>query len=131
MIRRPPRSTRTDTLFPYTTLFRSPRSWSDAPDDDRTGSIRYQETADRPCRRRSRPGFWGGESGSARRRNWVPPPGKRNSALGPPRLRFPHSGTSGDAYARTQSTCIYLGLVGGSFFPSSEEHNPELPSIML
>src|SRR3546814_17891228 len=26
MIRRPPRSTRTDTLFPYTTLFRS-RSW--------------------------------------------------------------------------------------------------------
>src|SRR3546814_11150530 len=26
MIRRPPRSTRTDTLFPYTTLFRSLRS---------------------------------------------------------------------------------------------------------
>src|SRR3546814_11874173 len=26
MIRRPPRSTRTDTLFPYTTLFRSPTS---------------------------------------------------------------------------------------------------------
>src|SRR3546814_2373742 len=30
MIRRPPRSTRTDTLFPYTTLFRSV-SWSSAP----------------------------------------------------------------------------------------------------
>src|SRR3546814_5247561 len=32
MIRRPPRSTRTDTLFPYTTLFRSPpsgESWAD------------------------------------------------------------------------------------------------------
>src|SRR3546814_10820504 len=30
MIRRPPRSTRTDTLFPYTTLFRSGRSlWPD------------------------------------------------------------------------------------------------------
>src|SRR3546814_13644832 len=27
MIRRPPRSTRTDTLFPYTTLFRSPAVW--------------------------------------------------------------------------------------------------------
>src|SRR3546814_8835554 len=26
MVRRPPRSTRTDTLFPYTTLFRSPES---------------------------------------------------------------------------------------------------------
>src|SRR3546814_6586588 len=28
MIRRPPRSTRTDTLFPYTTLFRSLRSYA-------------------------------------------------------------------------------------------------------
>src|SRR3546814_2641598 len=27
MIRRPPRSTRTDTLFPYTTLFRSPQQF--------------------------------------------------------------------------------------------------------
>src|SRR3546814_13414038 len=27
MIRRPPRSTRTDTLFPYTPLFRSPNDW--------------------------------------------------------------------------------------------------------
>src|SRR3546814_1420241 len=44
MIRRPPRSTRTDTLFPYTTLFRSggmsqlrrgfilTRHWRDAPE---------------------------------------------------------------------------------------------------
>src|SRR3546814_6062102 len=31
MIRRPPRSTRTDTLFPYTTLFRSKQSRSLAP----------------------------------------------------------------------------------------------------
>src|SRR3546814_16589816 len=30
MIRRPPRSTRTDTLFPYTTLFRSLRHVADA-----------------------------------------------------------------------------------------------------
>src|SRR3546814_5748241 len=32
MIRRPPRSTRTDTLFPYTTLFRSHE-----PGDERVG----------------------------------------------------------------------------------------------
>src|SRR3546814_18519538 len=32
MIRRPPRSTRTDTLFPYTTLFRSDRRrWRTMP----------------------------------------------------------------------------------------------------
>src|SRR3546814_16817294 len=35
MRRRPPRSTRTDTLFPYTTLFRSP---SDPGDGGDTGS---------------------------------------------------------------------------------------------
>src|SRR3546814_10537007 len=29
MIRRPPRTTRTDTLFPYTTLFRAPRLLGD------------------------------------------------------------------------------------------------------
>src|SRR3546814_20849294 len=36
MIRRPPRSTRTDTLFPYTTLFRSPRlrGWIEESRDD-------------------------------------------------------------------------------------------------
>src|SRR3546814_7117273 len=38
MIRRPPRSTRTDTLFPYTTLFRSPA----VPGPDRCGARRLQ-----------------------------------------------------------------------------------------
>src|SRR3546814_4316854 len=32
MIRRPPRSTRTDTLFPYTTLFRSARIRGSSPE---------------------------------------------------------------------------------------------------
>src|SRR3546814_5775163 len=45
MIRRPPRSTRTDTLFPYTTLFRSAR-----------GSARHSRPTNRPaqpaCQRR-------------------------------------------------------------------------------
>src|SRR3546814_14564399 len=47
MIRRPPRSTRTDTLFPYTTLFRSTntRYWSSACRDgvDRRLLARRQE----------------------------------------------------------------------------------------
>src|SRR3546814_3491048 len=39
MIRRPPRSTRTDTLFPYTTLFRSidAAEWVDPYDDEKLG----------------------------------------------------------------------------------------------
>src|SRR3546814_1089776 len=45
MIRRPPRATRTDTLFPYTTLFRSPPALA----DDR-----------RPPRSRDRPTYSSG-----------------------------------------------------------------------
>src|SRR3546814_15447153 len=57
MIRRPPRSTRTDTLFPYTTLFRSlPRQWP----------RRGRATAGR--RRTAREGVGG------RRRRWAAGP---------------------------------------------------------
>src|SRR3546814_7935626 len=44
MIRRPPRSTRTDTLFPYTTLFRSPPIWF----YDRRGSELFEAITDLP-----------------------------------------------------------------------------------
>src|SRR3546814_5155778 len=48
MIRRPPRSTRTDTLFPYTTLFRSHRRGEHAAvlDEERLGG----EPPDRDAR---------------------------------------------------------------------------------
>src|SRR3546814_1622454 len=38
MIRRPPRSTRTDTLFPYTTLFRSSVNFNAARDEASSSS---------------------------------------------------------------------------------------------
>src|SRR3546814_3198932 len=41
MIRRPPRSTRTDTLFPYTTLFRSTRLADHARANDRRCDISH------------------------------------------------------------------------------------------
>src|SRR3546814_5401368 len=53
MIRRPPRSTRTDTLFPYTTLFRS----LCPPAPDGAGACRHSITDRhatirlRPCKR--------------------------------------------------------------------------------
>src|SRR3546814_6644016 len=51
MIRRPPRSTRTDTLFPYTTLFRSPR---DGRCRRRQAATHRQAARDRhPGRRRA------------------------------------------------------------------------------
>src|SRR3546814_9823700 len=43
MIRRPPRSTRTDTLFPYTTLFRSSRRLR----SDRGGGVFHFQRAHR------------------------------------------------------------------------------------
>src|SRR3546814_1553144 len=45
MIRRPPRSTRTDTLFPYTTLFRSERCTRHRPDADHRRHL-YSPNAD-------------------------------------------------------------------------------------
>src|SRR3546814_20903078 len=41
MIRRPPRSTRTDTLFPYTTLFRSPILQVERRCHDDAGRVRH------------------------------------------------------------------------------------------
>src|SRR3546814_14179108 len=46
MIRRPPRSTRTDTLFPYPTLFRSS---CDGPVDDRDGEGARAHDRDLPA----------------------------------------------------------------------------------
>src|SRR3546814_10998572 len=82
MIRRPPRSTRTDTLFPYTTLFRSlfrapappgrdagrPQA---GPDLDRTGTGGSRRLTDRP-----EPWEPGAGPASARQRH--PPPSARH-----------------------------------------------------
>src|SRR3546814_18094974 len=66
MMRRPPRSTRTDTLFPYTTLFRSrirvadtvdPRGRRRAAAEERTppeGTARYRRDRRAPAPARSR-----------------------------------------------------------------------------
>src|SRR3546814_6290377 len=55
MIRRPPGSTRTDTLFPYTTLFRSPAAGRD-PDSPaaRINDMSAQPRSPRLSRNRSR-----------------------------------------------------------------------------
>src|SRR3546814_2137276 len=53
MIRRPPRSTRTDTLFPYTTLFRSQSRPGQhflppLPDDPRPLMVQFASITTRP-----------------------------------------------------------------------------------
>src|SRR3546814_5007701 len=100
MIRRPPRSTRTDTLFPYTTLFRSGR--------DR-------------CRRRTRMGGRVGcrhpgprEGLHYARRKGACLVGARQSGVGPQVRTHPHGpiGLAPEPSAR------------------SEEHTSELQSLM-
>src|SRR3546814_12110023 len=46
MIRRPPRSTRTDTLFPYTTLFRSYARMQSPTAEERFNAWGYPELTD-------------------------------------------------------------------------------------
>src|SRR3546814_5726457 len=50
MIRLPPRSTRTDTLFPYTTLFRSPRTGRERQRKARAAAARPGVLYRRPAR---------------------------------------------------------------------------------
>src|SRR3546814_10875559 len=74
MIRRPPISTRTDTLFPYTTLFRSgtgPAPWrhspgfrlpgSSQPDVGYAAASKWLSPRLHPAARQSRPGQWRSE----------------------------------------------------------------------
>src|SRR3546814_3833105 len=50
MIRRPPTSTRTDTLFPYTTLFRSPDATAGKTSAPRTIAVAFRDLLDPPPR---------------------------------------------------------------------------------
>src|SRR3546814_3401677 len=54
MIRRPPRSTRTDTLFPYTTLFRS-GVFGQGCREDQQHDGREQVAERHPCLRKAAP----------------------------------------------------------------------------
>src|SRR3546814_4597510 len=61
MIRRPPRSTRTDTLFPYTTLFRSVQRIFEAEADRAMDLMRYGDRGvGRIAQARARRGYQAG-----------------------------------------------------------------------
>src|SRR3546814_6555461 len=117
MIRRPPRSTRTDTLFPYTTLFRSTTRPIAAIDeipflpyahvaaDVEAGDAEHVAGCGAggcQSRRACRGGGWRSGSGDRGRRD-----GRRHRCL-------------------AQQT----GLSGDECFQRSEEHTSELQSLM-
>src|SRR3546814_20631080 len=77
MIRRPPRSTRTDTLFPYTTLFRSDGNVSagaiSGPPSPFSGIRQGVERVNRPRRSTGLPGGRFSDARSSRRLNALTP----------------------------------------------------------
>src|SRR3546814_1138226 len=119
MLRRPPRSTRTDTLFPYTPLF---RSWVSAILDDAIGFVvgfhlvfRRSERCREICHRAIRGGIAHerGEGG-----------GRRTAALKPanrPRVVPTHPDASGQIACKAKEPAIPV---------RTEEHTSELQSLM-
>src|SRR3546814_4103785 len=118
MIRLPPRSTRTDTLFPYTTLFRSAcRRRTGTP----TGPAR--SSCDRPCSARYR---WPGRGRPGRAKLRVPTWRVCSSCS----TTWP-SAFSWKGHDATMGTCGRH--VGNRILLSlhrSEEHTSELQSLM-
>src|SRR3546814_4167054 len=112
MIRRPPRSTRTDTLFPYTTLFRSLGGMRRAPKDHLTEIAIVIEPLDNFSVAKD---FSGTNFEAAHFRNAVP--------ITPPRsgIAKPSCGASAPLARRRNH-----------FIPAlrSEEHTSELQSLM-
>src|SRR3546814_8351554 len=120
MRRRPPRSTRTDTLFPYTTLFRSP--WRRKPPP---------ATARKCCRH-------GGKAATATGRQSPPRPSDDritlplSASVSPrrPMLIYPQgpapsiSMCQDDGAQQINTTLVHRGLT------RSEEHTSELQSLM-
>src|SRR3546814_3032918 len=111
MIRRPPRSTRTDTLFPYTTLFRSVRAQlrRTCGGDADAGARRAAALVERGDRRRR------GEGGGAGR-----------GAGGDGRLCPPHHRRA----ARRRVPATERGVTAMTTDARSEEHTSELQSLM-
>src|SRR3546814_16008819 len=111
MIRRPPRSTRTDTLFPYTTLFRSTHGSTAL---QRRGVPRLERHRGEEPRRHRRAGLrqrdrGGGRHGASRL------PGYRQARVGRGRLRQGRRGAEGGGYGMTRRTLL---IGSGSYLPA-------------
>src|SRR3546814_18695424 len=99
MIRRPPRSTRTDTLFPYTTLFRSSGKMQDVGHQIIDGDLLRIAKVDGPRLRSAMPG-------------------QSNKAI----YQIGHIAEG----ARLASIAIYSDRFPDSFLPHALRHHPPI-----
>src|SRR3546814_7277899 len=115
--RRPPRSTRTDTLFPYTTLFRSSRArpaCSPTTSDGHASARQRRQVRFRPY--------------LSRRRSWPPPQFAPQGCQGLRDVLLDH------LHGNVTDLCnLGVGFAVGSTEQEhlrSEEHTSELQSLM-
>src|SRR3546814_4486876 len=111
MIRRPPRSTRTDTLFPYTTLFRSAYGDAAGGGRDFQFDLGLPRTDPAPVDR-----LYPHHGGPCRRHH-TPAPDRRSGRALSGSHRLPRRDRS-------------VAGVHGRGAPRSEEHTSELQSLM-
>src|SRR3546814_13820453 len=105
MIRRPPRSTRTDTLFPYTTLFRSHERVPGGAHRFQPQGLAAWLRRFRRGRRADRGGAAAAVLGGAARRDREGAPGRAGTVL--PGLRQGQDGEIGRASGR-ERVCLYV-----------------------
>src|SRR3546814_4164285 len=128
MIRRPPRSTRTDTLFPYTTLFRSGKTVPATDSASNKWDIAFSGTSIILNGGVSGPGSTGGQliEGVFTELSEAPESGYQEDAEGEP-------GISKDWYRYTfmeEPQHAILPVAGKVLVVRSEEHTSELQSLM-
>src|SRR3546814_19142873 len=118
MIRRPPRSTRTDTLFPYTTLFRSRRAVDGRDEGGGPGGRAGRDAARRRCADRAGRGQCREElfrTGRTLRRRPHPDGrrcARRRGALDARRHRTPDQDPNGKRVVEGKSVFVRVALGG-------------------
>src|SRR3546814_2148362 len=134
MIRRPPGSTRTDTLFPYTTLFRSPVAVSLGPGGLVTPLARFLSLGIRRlAHRRNNPGAGAAAGAGVLYQHFRRP--ERLPHRGAADWRPSSAGTEADPGRHLLWSADGKAATGNpaSFRPAgfrSEEHRSELQSLM-
>src|SRR3546814_7017644 len=120
MIRRPPRSTRTDTLFPYTTLFRSPSTGASSA----SAGYKFRPP---PCHFQTFLG-WGDAYclWLVASRHTRPTPRSGISARATPRPLRPHRSAPRSAGSNGYTPASSRSRRGGG----SEEHTSEVQSLL-
>src|SRR3546814_4803407 len=130
MTRRPPRSTRTDTLFPSTTLFRSAAAWSrQRARHDCAGTV---ATPRRPGPGPGSPAATIPRHFSQPRRALAPAPARDSAGRKPAQRPATMTSTAELSSPASAGTGLTRGVVDPDYTldDRSEEHTSELQSLM-